>query len=88
MANPHNYGILSMNDLDHRASFIVIGNLNPYTDRVALTAKDAGCTIKTTILEVGADNSDWRQFHHRLAQALVKLQAAKAKPAAAAKGQM
>jgi hypothetical protein len=88
LSNPHNYGILSKNDLDLKASFTVIGNLNPYTDRVALTAKDGGCTIKTTILEVGSDNTDWLQFHRRIAQSLAKLQAAKSKPESTAKGQL
>jgi hypothetical protein len=77
---------MSMNDVDQKASFIVVGNLTAYTDTVAVTAKDGGCAMKATILQVGADDSDWRQFHHRLEKSLAKLQAAKPKPAAAAAG--
>jgi hypothetical protein len=77
-----------MNDLDQKASFIVIGNLNSYTNRVALMAKGSGCTIKTTIIEVGSDSTDWRQLHHRIAQSLAKLLAVKSKPAPSLPGQM
>jgi hypothetical protein len=86
--NPRNYGIMSMNDVEQKASFIVVGNLTAYTDKVALTAKDAGCAMKVTILEIGPDNPDWRQFHHRLERSLAKLQAAKPKPAVTATGQL
>jgi hypothetical protein len=79
--NPHNYGILSMNDVERRASFTVVGNLTAYTDRVALTAKGSGCAMTAAFLEVGPDNSDYLQFHHRLARSLAKLQAGKPKPA-------
>ena len=82
--NPRNYTIMSMNDVDEKASFIVVGNLTTYTDRVAVTAKDGGCAMKATILQVGADDSDWRQFRHRLEKSLAKLQAAKPKSTAAA----
>jgi hypothetical protein len=84
--NPHNYVILSMNDVERKASFTVVGNLTAYADSVALTAKDGGCAMKATFLEVGADDSDWRQFHHRLERSLAKFQAAKPKPGAAAAG--
>jgi hypothetical protein len=80
--NPHNYGIQSINDVDWKASFVVVGNLTSYTDKVALTPKDGGCAMEATILEVGPDNQDWRQFHRRLGQSLTKLEAAKPKPAA------
>ena len=82
-----NYGISSVNDVEQNASFVVIGDLVVYTDKVALTAKDGGCAMKTTILEDGPDNPDWRQFHHRVARSLAKLQAAKAKPAVTTTGQ-
>ena len=84
LGNPRDYGILSMNDVVQKASFVVIGDLTAYTDKVALSAKDDGCAMKATILEVGADNPDRREFHHRLAQSLAKLQAAKPKAAATA----
>jgi hypothetical protein len=80
LQNPRNYGITSVDDLNRRASFVVVGNLTQYTDRVALAGNDGSCEIKSSFLEVGADNSDWRQFHHRLAQSLAKSQAAKSKP--------
>jgi hypothetical protein len=77
---PHNYSILSENDLSQRAAFVVVGKLVQYTDTVSLAPSGTGCAMKATLLEVGSDNADWRQFHHRLAQALAKLQAAKPKP--------
>jgi hypothetical protein len=86
--NPHDYGILSMNDVAQKASFVVVGAMTRYTDRIALTAKDGGCLVTAAFLEVGPDNSDYLQFHHRLARSLKKLQAAKAKPAAAAEGRL
>jgi len=76
----HNYSILSENDLSQRAAFVVVGKLVQYTDTVSLAPSGTGCAMKATLLEVGSDNADWRQFHHRLAQALAKLQAAKPKP--------
>jgi hypothetical protein len=86
--NPHNYGIVSINDIEQKASFTVVGNLTAYTDKVALTAKDGGCAMNAAFLEVGPDNSDWLQFHHRLAKSLAKLQAAKPKPAVSETGQL
>ncbi len=63
-----------------RASFVVVGNLTQYTDRIALEPRDNSCELKAAFLEVGSDNDDFRQFHHRLAQSLTRLQAAKPKP--------
>jgi hypothetical protein len=54
---------------------------------VALTATKDGCLAKAAISEIGPDNINWRQFHHRLAKSLAKLQAAKPKPAEKAAGQ-
>jgi hypothetical protein len=85
--SPGNYGISSINDAEKKASFVVIGDLVVYTDKVALTPTEDGCAMKATILEDGPDNPDWRQFHHRLARSLAKLLAAKSKPAATAIGQ-
>jgi hypothetical protein len=79
--NQNNYAILSANEVEHKVSFIVIGNLTTYTDRVALMARDGGCAMKSSFLQVGSDNSDWRQFDHRLTKSLTKLQAAKPKVA-------
>jgi len=81
LAAPHVYGIMSMNDEAQKASFFFIGDLDPFTDRIALTAKGASCEIKSTFLELGPDNLEWRQFHHRVARSLSKLQAAKPKSA-------
>lgn len=69
-----------MNDAEHKATFIVIGGWVLYSDRVALKLRDGGCRVNATILKDGADNPDWRQFHHRVARSLAKLQAAKVKP--------
>jgi hypothetical protein len=88
LGNPGNYGIESMNDVDRKASFIVVGNLVAYTDHVALTAEGGGCAMKATFFQVGADDSDYRLFHHRLTKSLAKLQAAKPKPSVTATGQL
>lgn len=87
LQSPRDYGILSMNDVEQKASFTIIGSLTVYTDRIALTAKDGGCAMKATFIQEGPDDSDWRQFHHRLERSLAKLQAAKPKPAVTSTGQ-
>ncbi len=87
LASPRDYGILSMNEVEQKASFTIIGSLTVYTDKVALTAKDGGCAMKATFIQEGPDDSDWRQFHHRLERSLAKLQAAKPKPAVTSAGQ-
>lgn len=74
-----NYALSSVNDLSLHASFIVVGDLILFTDRVTLYPKENGCTVKTDIGEVGAENTNWRQFHSRLDRTLGRLQAAKAK---------
>ena len=86
--NPSNYGIMSMSDSGQQAAFVVVGNLTQYTDKVALIAKDGGCAIKASIVEVGSDNGDLRQFTHRVEKSLAKVQAAKPKPPAAVTGQL
>jgi hypothetical protein len=83
LGNRSNYGVSSINDLDLRASFVVVGNLTVYTDRVALSATDGGCKMTTDIKEVGAENSDWQQFHNRVGKSLKKLQASKTAKTAA-----
>lgn len=82
--NSQNYGITSVDDLNLRASFVVVGNLTQYTDKVSLTARNGNCELKSAFLEVGSDNTDWRQFHHRLAKSLAKWLASK--PSSAPKG--
>ncbi|MGA8740290.1 MAG: hypothetical protein WB561_03785 [Terracidiphilus sp.] len=79
--DPQHYGISSMNDAEQKASFIVIGDLVLYTDTVALTPKAGSCRAKASVIELGADNLEWRQFQHRVARSLAKLQATKPKPA-------
>ncbi len=82
LGNPRDYGVLSMDDLNLRASFVVVGNLTMYTDRVALSARDSGCAMKLTMLQVGPDYSDERGFRNRLKKAMARLQAVEpAKPA-------
>lgn len=72
-----NYSLSSVNDLSLHASFIVVGDLILFTDRVTLYPKDNGCTIKADFGEVGAENTNWRQFHSRLDRRLGMQQAAK-----------
>ncbi|MGP8173877.1 MAG: hypothetical protein ACLP7O_04940 [Terracidiphilus sp.] len=87
LENPSNYTVISMDDLAQRSTFVVVGDLTQYTQKVALTATKDGCLAKAAISEIGPDNINWRQFHHRLAKSLAKLQAAKPKPAEKAAGQ-
>ena len=77
LSDQGNYRVASMDDLHMRASFIVVGNLTTYTDRVALTPFETGCQIKMAITQVGSDDSDTRGFRKRLAKSLVKVEAAK-----------
>jgi hypothetical protein len=81
------YGILSMNEVEQKASFTIVGSLTVYTDRIALMPKDGGCAMKATFIQEGPDDSDWLQFHHRLERSLTKLQAAKPKPASTSQGE-
>jgi hypothetical protein len=87
LGDVHNYGIISEEDEEQRALFVVVGSQAHYTQKVVLRTKNSGCIADATVLEIGPDNSDWRQFQHRLALSLTKLQAAKAKPAANGIGQ-
>ena len=87
LESPRDYGVVSMSDVEQKASFTIIGNLTLYTDKIALPAKDGGCAMKATFLQEGPDDSDWRQFHHRLDRSLARLQAAKLKPAVTSPGQ-
>ena len=82
LGTQRNYGIVSMDDFGQRASFTIIGSLVMYTDKVSLTATGGGCAMETTILQVGPDDTDGRQFHKRVERSLANLQAAKSKPAA------
>jgi hypothetical protein len=84
--NRSNYGLSSVNDLDLRASFIVIGDRFLYTDRVALVEKNGGCEMKIDVGDIGAENTNWRQFRSRVERSLAKLQSAKAKDAPNATG--
>lgn len=77
LQNPKDYGLLAVNDLTMRASFMVVGNLVRYTDRVALTEVDGGCRMDVRMLQVGPDNSDLRGFRHRLKRSLAKVEKAK-----------
>ncbi len=89
LGNRSNYGLSSVNDIERKASFVVVGDMTVYTDRVSLIEKDSGCAMKLNIVEIGSDNPDWRQFNKRLERSLTKMQAAKtggaAKPGEAAK---
>jgi hypothetical protein len=87
LQSPRDYAILSMNEVEQKASFTIIGNLVVFTQRVALTARDGGCAMKAAFIQIGPDDSDWRQFHHRLERSLAKQQAAKPKTAVISTGQ-
>jgi hypothetical protein len=87
LQRPRDYGILSMNEVEQKASFTIVGSLTVYTDRIAPTARDGGCAMKATFIQEGPDDSDWRQFHHHLERSLTKLQAAKPTPASTSTGQ-
>jgi hypothetical protein len=84
--NPGVYGNVFLDNVGQRARFVVIGARGNYTQKVELKPMNGGCEANATILELGPDNSDWRQFQHRLAQSLSRLQAAKPKPASAVIG--
>lgn len=87
LQSPRDYGILSMNEVEQKASFTIVGSLTVYTDRIALMAKDGGCAMKATFIQEGPDDSDWRQFHHRLQRSLARMQATKPKPASTSQGE-
>lgn len=79
--NPNDYRVLSMSDSEMKASFIVVGELKPYTDRVILSAAEGGCAMKLTMSQIGPDNSDERVFRKQFGKRLAALQAVeKAKP--------
>jgi hypothetical protein len=82
-----NYAVILEDDAAQRAWFVVVGARGHYTQKVALRTKNGGCTANATVLELGPDNGDWRQFQHHLRRSLAKLQAAKPKPAAMVTGQ-
>lgn len=90
LSDSGNYRVVAIDDLNKRASFIVVGYLTTFTDKVALTALDSGCQMKLMVTQIGSDNSDERGFRKRLVKSLAKVQAAKsaapAKPAASAPG--
>jgi hypothetical protein len=77
LENPKDYGLLAVNDLTMRASFMVVGNLVRYSDRVALTEEGGGCRMDLRMLQVGPDNSDTRGFRHRLKRSLAIVEKAK-----------
>jgi len=83
LGNTRDYSVLGISDSQHAASFVVIGELTSYKDRVALTARGSGCAMNLNISQVGPENSDEAGFRKRLNKALAKLQSSQpAKPAA------
>jgi len=86
LGNQHNYGIVFMSDDELKVSFVVVGDLTLFTDKVALSATDGGCAMKTKITDSGPDNTNWRQFHNRVGKSLARLQAAKAGPSSNSAG--
>lgn len=85
--NRVNYGLNSVNDLDLRASFVVIGDRFLYTDRVALVEKNGGCEMKMDIGDIGAENTNFRQFRTRVEHSLTRQESAKTKEAVHAPGE-
>ncbi|MGB6780857.1 MAG: hypothetical protein WBE36_02280 [Terracidiphilus sp.] len=77
--NHDNYGLSAVNDLDLRASFIVIGDRFLYDDKVALLERNGGCEMKMDIGDIGAENTNFRQFRSRVEHSLTRQEAAKAK---------
>jgi hypothetical protein len=87
LSNPKNYGVMTLDGAAQRASFVVVGNLTSYEDTLSLAAKDGGCAMKLTMLQVGSDNSDERGFRKRVSQSLSKLQTARPGKTSAMQGQ-
>jgi hypothetical protein len=85
LSNPSDYSIVGISDSGQNAAFLVVGEWPPHTDRVALTTKDSGCSLKLAFIQIGSDNSNERGFRKHVAKSLAKIQAAKpaAAPAAA-----
>ena len=77
LRNHDNYGLGSLNDLDLRASFVVIGDLWVQTNRVALIEKGNGCEMKADVADIGAENTNYRQFRGRVQRALARMLSAK-----------
>jgi hypothetical protein len=82
-----NYAVISEDDVAQRAWFVVVGARGHYTQKVALKMRNGGCAANATVLELGPDNGDWRQFQHHLRRSLAKLHGAQPKAAAMAAGQ-
>ena len=76
LGDQNDYNVIAMDEAGQKASFVVVGETTPYRDVVALTAKDGGCAMKLTILQVGPDNSDERGFRKHLWKALARVQPA------------
>jgi hypothetical protein len=91
LSNPGNYSLLGISDSGQNAAFLVVGERPAHTDRVALTTKDTGCSLKLDFVQIGSDDSNERIFRKQVTKSLQKIQAAKpaaeapapAKPAAA-----
>jgi hypothetical protein len=61
LSEGRNYGIVSMDDLNERATFTVIGDLTVRTDKVTLVPVDGGCQMK-----IGRDANRFGQFRRAL----------------------
>lgn len=72
--NPSNYSVIVSDDLNRRASFVVIGDLTVYRDVVTLKSQDKGCIARLNITQVGSDNSNERSFRGRLKRTLARMQ--------------
>jgi hypothetical protein len=85
LSNVDNYTTLAISDTAQNAAFLVVGEMTPHTDRVALLSNDIGCAMKLAFLQIGPDNANERGFRKRVMKALAKIEA-EIPAAASAKG--
>ncbi len=76
LSNASNYSIVGISDTGQNAAFLVVGELTPHTDGVALAPKEGGCQMKTKFIEIGPDNGNERGFRKRVTKSLAKIKSA------------
>jgi len=76
LSKPGDYGVMGIDDLNRRATFVVVGDLAAYKDSVSLSPRDNACALKLAMFQDGPDDSNARGFRKRLKKALLKVQAA------------
>jgi len=80
LSKPGDYGVMGIDDLNRRASFVVVGDLAAYRDTVSVSPLGNGCAMKLAMFQDGPDDSNARGFRKRLKKSLMKVQAAAAPP--------